>query len=125
MAACLQAIHDDDIIHNDLKPENFVCIGMRLCLIDFGIADRIELDHTSIERDIRCGTVNYMAPETISTHNNSEIYKVQLECSILLWAFLGMIITHLGRGCPVQIYSTESQPSTPSDPTYHFPFSLN
>ena len=63
-------------MHNDLKPENFVCIGARLRLIDFGIANRIETEKTSIERDICCGTINYMAPETIQTHEDHEFYKV-------------------------------------------------
>lgn len=71
-----QVIHDEGVIHNDLKPENFVCIGMHLRLIDFGIANKIELDHTSIERDMRCGTMNYMAPEAIDTHEEQDYYKV-------------------------------------------------
>ena len=72
-----QVIHEEGVIHNDLKPENFVLIGSRLCLIDFGIANKIELDHTSIEREIRCGTINYMAPEAIDTHEDKDFYKVR------------------------------------------------
>ena len=64
------------MIHNDLKPDNFVCIGLRLKLIDFGIANRIEEEKTSIERDIRCGTINYMAPETIETYEDKDFFKV-------------------------------------------------
>jgi serine/threonine-protein kinase TTK/MPS1 len=64
------------VIHNDLKPENFVLIGMSLRLIDFGIANKIEQDHTSVEREVRCGTMNYMAPEAINTHEEHDYYKV-------------------------------------------------
>lgn len=49
---------------------------MSLRLIDFGIANKIEQDHTSIERDMRCGTMNYMAPEIIDTHEEHDYYKV-------------------------------------------------
>ena len=69
------------MIHNDLKPENFVFCGPFLKLIDFGIANRIELDHTSVERDIRCGTANFMAPETISTYEDRDVFKVSI-CTI-------------------------------------------
>ena len=71
-------IHEEGVVHNDLKPENFVCIGARLRLIDFGISKRIEEEKTSFERDMRCGTINYMAPETIETHNEKDFYKVIL-----------------------------------------------
>ena len=74
----LQVIHTEGVIHNDLKPENFVCIGARLKLIDFGIANRIEAEKTSIERDMRCGTINYMAPETIEANDVSDRFKVNL-----------------------------------------------
>ena len=73
---CVQVIHDEGVIHNDLKPENFVCIGPRLRLIDFGIANKIETEKTSIERDIRCGTINYMSPETIETNGENNFFKV-------------------------------------------------
>ena len=69
-------IHDEGVIHNDLKPENFVCSGLHLKLIDFGVANRIEVEHTSIERDWKCGTINYMAPETIDTYGENDYYKV-------------------------------------------------
>ncbi len=79
MCVCVcvhQVIHDQGIIHNDLKPENFVCKGCNLRLIDFGISARIEAEHTSIERDVRCGTLNYMAPETIEATGDNDLYKV-------------------------------------------------
>ena len=72
----MQVIHNEGIIHNDLKPENFVCIHGRLKLIDFGIANRISDEHTSVERNLRCGTINYMSPETIETHEDNDFFKV-------------------------------------------------
>ena len=69
-------IHEEGVIHNDLKPENFICRRMQLKLIDFGIANKIMSEHTSVEKEVRCGTVNYMAPETIVTHEQHDYYKV-------------------------------------------------
>ena len=90
-------IHDEGVIHNDLKPENFVVIGARLKLIDFGIANKIEEEKTSVQRDIRCGTINYMAPETIETYENEDFFKVRFasdECLIprLFPNFFGCIL---------------------------------
>ena len=53
-------------------------MGAQLKLIDFGIANRIEEEKTSVQRDIRCGTINYMAPETIETYEDKEFFKVRL-----------------------------------------------
>ena len=71
-------IHDEGVVHNDLKPANFVLIGAELRLIDFGISKGIEADKTSFERDLRCGTCNYMAPETIQTYEEKDFFKVKL-----------------------------------------------
>ena len=71
-----QVIHAEGVVHNDLKPANFVLIGAELKLIDFGISKRIEAEHTSFERDTRCGTSNYMSPETIQIYEGKDCFKV-------------------------------------------------
>lgn len=49
----------EGIIHSDLKPANFVIVDASLKLIDFGIANRIQPDVTSIMKDsqVRTGLI--------------------------------------------------------------------
>lgn len=70
MLECLQAVHDLDVVHSDLKPANFVLVQGRLKLIDFGIANAIQTDETvNVHRDHQIGTPNYMAPESLMESN--------------------------------------------------------
>uniref|UniRef100_A0A3Q1ENP8 Dual specificity protein kinase TTK n=1 Tax=Acanthochromis polyacanthus TaxID=80966 RepID=A0A3Q1ENP8_9TELE len=65
MLEAVQIIHKHGIVHSDLKPANFVIVNASLKLIDFGIANRIQPDVTSIMKDSQVGTLNYMPPEAI------------------------------------------------------------
>jgi len=65
MLCAVKAIHEERIVHGDLKPANFVLVRGMLKLIDFGIAKQISQNTTHILRDERLGTLNYMAPEAI------------------------------------------------------------
>ncbi|KAG4097056.1 kinase-like domain-containing protein [Neocallimastix lanati (nom. inval.)] len=69
MLKAVHAIHEENIIHSDLKPANFLLVGSALKLIDFGIAKTIPNDTTNIHRETQTGTVNYMSPESISDFN--------------------------------------------------------
>ena len=72
MLECVQAIHDYDIVHSDLKPANFLLVKGRLKLIDFGIANAIDIDNTiNVHRDTLVGTPNYMSPESAEDVNDS------------------------------------------------------
>lgn len=53
------------IIHSDLKPANFLLVAGNLKLIDFGIANALQQDKTSVLKDSRVGTPSYMSPEAI------------------------------------------------------------
>jgi serine/threonine-protein kinase TTK/MPS1 len=82
MVECVQAVHDKDIIHTDLKPANFVIAQGRLKVIDFGIANAIQTDMTvNVHRDAQIGTPNYMSPESLMDSKEYALttsYKGQL-----------------------------------------------
>ncbi|GAM90872.1 hypothetical protein ANO11243_089180 [Dothideomycetidae sp. 11243] len=70
MLSCVSAVHAYDIVHSDLKPANFLVVGGQLKLIDFGIANAIDIDNTvNVHRDTHIGTPNYMSPESINDTN--------------------------------------------------------
>jgi serine/threonine-protein kinase TTK/MPS1 len=55
MLDAVNVIHEERIVHSDLKPANFVLIKGTLKLIDFGIAKAIANDTTNIQRDAQVG----------------------------------------------------------------------
>jgi serine/threonine-protein kinase RIO1 len=66
MLSAVHCIHEERIIHSDLKPANFLFVRGALKLIDFGIAKAIQSDDTNnIYRESTIGTLNYMSPEAI------------------------------------------------------------
>lgn len=42
MLECVASVHEYGILHSDLKPANFLLVGGRLKLIDFGIVGTIQ-----------------------------------------------------------------------------------
>eukprot|EP00794_Sanderia_malayensis_P016034 gene16034-17654_t len=72
MLLAVNTIHKQGIIHTDLKPANFIFVESTLKLIDFGIAKGIEDNCTSTQRACLLGTLNYMAPESVSAEVTDE-----------------------------------------------------
>ena len=91
MAHAISLLHSRGIVHNDLKPSNFLFTdGCRLKLIDFGVSRQLEVDKTSqVELDKLCGTLDYMSPERLSDRRTSPAGDV--------WA-LGCILHELAFG---------------------------
>ncbi|KAJ1720777.1 Dual-specificity kinase, spindle pole body (SPB) duplication and spindle checkpoint function [Coemansia erecta] len=69
MLRAVQTIHEERVVHADLKPANYLLVRGSLKLIDFGIAKAIGNDTTNIHRENQVGTVNYMSPEAIKETN--------------------------------------------------------
>ena len=71
MLECVQAVHNYNIVHSDLKPANFLLVQGRLKLIDFGIANAIQDNTVNVHREQQVGTPNYMSPEALIDSNAS------------------------------------------------------
>ncbi|KAH9933113.1 kinase-like protein [Epithele typhae] len=97
MLQAVQVIHDEKIVHSDLKPANFVLVKGQLKLIDFGIANAIANDTTNIQRDHQIGTVNFMSPEAIELPEGTRRLKVGRPSDV--WS-LGCILYQMVYGQP-------------------------
>ncbi|KAI0785229.1 kinase-like domain-containing protein [Abortiporus biennis] len=97
MLQAVHVIHEEKIVHSDLKPANFVLVKGQLKLIDFGIANAIANDTTNIQRDHQIGTVNYMSPEAIELPEGMRRLKVGRQSDI--WS-LGCILYQMVYGHP-------------------------
>ena len=96
MLTAVHSIHEERIVHGDLKPANFLFVRGVLKLIDFGIAKAIQSDDTTnIYRESAIGTVNYMAPEAIQ--DSGDDGKFRLGRASDIWS-LGCILYQMIYG---------------------------
>ena len=95
MLQCVNYIHENGVIHSDLKPANFLMIDGRLKLIDFGIASNISFDSTSIIKFSQAGTFNYISPEALIDTSNDAVGdnqpKIKISKKSDVWS-LGCIL---------------------------------
>jgi len=99
MLKAVDSIHEERIIHGDLKPANFLFVRGTLKLIDFGIAKAIQNDDTTnIYRDNHVGTLNYMSPEAIvDTGSGGDKARMRLGRASDIWS-LGCILYQMVYG---------------------------
>jgi serine/threonine protein kinase len=114
LASALGAAHRAGIIHRDVKPSNvFVARtndGERIKLIDFGIA-RISMD----EREARItragdllGTLDYMAPEQLSSIERSDERSDQYSLAVLAYECITGELPHLAARLLPTTYAPEA-----------------
>ena len=61
---CVEAVHEKNIIHLDIKPENFIMVSGVLKLIDFGLAHRVTSNAGKlVSPHSMPGSFQYSAPE--------------------------------------------------------------
>ncbi|XP_062097577.1 serine/threonine-protein kinase MPS1 isoform X8 [Humulus lupulus] len=103
----VNTIHEERIVHSDLKPANFLLVKGSLKLIDFGIAKAIMSDTTNIQRDSQVGTLSYMSPEAFMC-NESDANGNPIKCGRPsdIWS-LGCILYQMVYGrTPFADYKT-------------------
>ena len=99
MLSAVHCIHEERIIHSDLKPANFLFVRGALKLIDFGIAKAIVNDDTTnIYRENHIGTLNYMSPEAIlDTGSGQDGPRMRIGRASDVWS-LGCILYEMVYG---------------------------
>ncbi|XP_071955984.1 dual specificity protein kinase TTK-like [Antedon mediterranea] len=105
MLEAVNVIHQEGIVHSDLKPANFLFVEATLKLIDFGIANAIQVDQTSVLRDQQIGTLNYMSPEAIQDtsppppidSSGRRKPRLKINCRSDVWS-LGCILYYMVYG---------------------------
>jgi serine/threonine-protein kinase TTK/MPS1 len=96
MLEAVHTIHEERIVHSDLKPANFLIVEGTLKLIDFGIAKAIQgNDTTNIVRDAQVGTINYMSPEALCPPETENEFKLSRKSDI--WS-MGCILYQMVFG---------------------------
>ena len=132
MLTAVKHIHDNGVIHSDLKPANFLLVRGRLKLIDFGIASSMNADMTSVVKNCPIGTLNYISPEAlmdIGGNSDSPTQNVKYKISFKsdVWS-LGCILYSLVYG-HTPFHHIRSQWAkvhaiTNPKPNIHFPATL-
>ncbi|XP_060704800.1 myosin light chain kinase, smooth muscle-like [Hemiscyllium ocellatum] len=85
--AGLQFMHQQSIVHLDLKPENIVCVdknGTLIKIIDFGLARKLDSNGST---KVMFGTPEFVAPEVINYDPigfTTDTWSIGVICYILL-----------------------------------------
>lgn len=80
----LQYVHDQQIIHRDVKPQNLILDDRGVMLVDFGVARAIDSTDTGT---VGIGTPRYMAPEVFAggaVSPRSDVFSL----AATLWALI-------------------------------------
>lgn len=117
MLQCLNAMqymHEESVIHRDLKPGNIMLDGnINVKIGDFGLAAALQYDGER-KRTV-CGTPNYIAPEIIDRRSHGHSFEVDT------WSLGVILYTLLVGQPPFQMQDVESTYNRIRACRYDFP----
>lgn len=115
--AAMQYMHDQCVIHRDLKPGNIMLDSeLNVKIGDFGLA--AELQYDGERKRTICGTPNYIAPEIIDHKSHGHSYEVDT------WSLGVILYTLLVGQPPFQMEDVESTYKRIRQCRYEFPSSV-
>jgi serine/threonine protein kinase len=85
ICSAVKHMHDLNLVHLDLKPDNILLKDSTVKLADFGLAERIGKKLKGA-----CGSLSYMAPETFDT-NGLPVAALTARSSLDMWS-LGVLL---------------------------------
>ena len=119
MCLALTYLHENNVVHFDIKPSNFLRDSHRtLLLSDFGLANLIgqfdkktgliRVDGALVKSSMRAGTIHYMAPECINGQpgRRSDLYSV----GVVLYKMLTGTVPFNGSSPEEILYKIFKQP---------------
>lgn len=83
----LDYVHDQRIVHRDVKPENLTLGERGVILVDFGVARQLDGDGTEDMGTVGVGTPRFMAPEIFAggaVSERSDVFSLAATASTLL-----------------------------------------
>ncbi|MEJ7788172.1 MAG: protein kinase, partial [Solirubrobacteraceae bacterium] len=83
----LDYVHDQRIVHRDVKPENLILGDRGVILVDFGVARQLDGDGAEDMGTVGVGTPRFMAPEIFAggaVSERSDVFSLAATASTLL-----------------------------------------
>lgn len=82
----MEFIHQQNILHLDMKPENILCLtktGNRIKIIDFGLARKFDPEK---KLQVLFGTPEFVAPEVVNFDRigfGTDMWSIGVICYVL------------------------------------------
>ena len=68
MLEALKYLHDERVVHSDVKPANFLLVNGIIKIIDFGFAQKLAPGEKYKLQRHMAGTKDYLSPETLASY---------------------------------------------------------